>query len=109
MRLADGLRLGVVHQSTAVHDGRAAVCLRPHHVRLLADENHARELERQHFNLFAGLIKRQIYFGDSIDYAVEITPATVLRVISAPGERFQNGQNVFVAAHPEHCVVVAEE
>jgi iron(III) transport system ATP-binding protein len=109
IRLPDGLKFEVTSHSAGARNGSAAVCLRPHHVHLLADENKARELEGQKFNLFAGLVKRQIYFGDSIDYTVEITPATVLRVISPPGERYQNGQNVFVAAHPDHCVVVAEE
>src|SRR5690242_14844122 len=51
MRLADGLKFRVAGSAAARNGG--AVCLRPHHVRLLADETKARELERQNFNLFA--------------------------------------------------------
>jgi hypothetical protein len=61
------------------------------------------------YNLFPAVIQRRIYFGDAVDYLLEVPPHTAtLRVVSAPSRQFEKGQKVFALAHPDHCVVVGE-
>jgi hypothetical protein len=54
------------------------------------------------------VVRRHIYFGDTIDYSVELSFQRMLRVIAPPSQRYDNGQQVFAAAHPDHCVLVKE-
>ena len=86
-----------------------SVCLRPHNVMLFADAAAARDLADQGYNLFSGAIRRSIYFGDAVDYTVELPSGALLRVIAAPSQRFDSGQSIHAAAHPDHCVVVRDD
>jgi len=106
--LADGLKIQVFRVGDVPAAGKTAICLRPHNIVLLSDETQARDLERGGFNVFSGAISRQIYFGDSIDYSVDLAKGSI-RVIAQPGQRLEKGQRVFAAARPEHCVVVQED
>jgi iron(III) transport system ATP-binding protein len=109
MTLAEGMKIQVVRDGAAPARGEASVCLRPHNISLVAEEAKARELERSGFNIFPGTISRHIYFGDSIDYSIELSPRGTLRVIGPPAQRYENGQPIYAAAHPDQCVVVKEE
>ena len=71
-------------------------------------EAEARELKDRGFNLFPGVVRRHIYFGDAIDYSLELSFQRMLRVIAPPSQRYDNGQRVYAAAHPDHCVLVKE-
>jgi iron(III) transport system ATP-binding protein len=110
MQLADGLQIHVAGDGRAPRQGPAAVCLRPHNIRLTADEGEARKLAGAGHNLFSGVIGRFIYFGEMIDYTVDLAPQPfTLRVISPPSELYQKGQRIFALAAPDHCVVVRDE
>jgi hypothetical protein len=77
---------------------------------LTADEGEARKLAGAGQNLFSGVIGRFIYFGEMIDYTVDLAPQPfVLRVISPPSQLYQKGQRIFALAAPDHCVVVRDE
>lgn len=104
--LAQGRQIRVSRDGAS--HGEAFVCVRPHNFTLTADEAKARELERQGLNLFSGTVARGIYFGDVIDYLIELSPQSqTLRVVAPPSQHFHKGQKVFALAHPDHCVVVA--
>jgi iron(III) transport system ATP-binding protein len=105
----DDREIRVARDGLSVARGEAFVCVRPHNITLTADEVKARELERQGLNLFIGTVARGIYFGDVIDYTIDIALKPLsLRVVAPPSERYQKGQKVFALAHPDHCVVVSE-
>jgi len=108
LALADGLQIHVSGDADAPSHGEAAVCLRPHNVVLTHDETAAREFKDRGFNLFPGIIRRHIYFGDAIDYSVELSLQRTLRVIAPPSQRYDSGEQVYAAAHPDHCVLVKE-
>jgi iron(III) transport system ATP-binding protein len=102
-------QIRVAGNGLSVSRGEAFVCVRPHNITLTVDEVKARELERQGLNLFIGTVARGIYFGDVIDYTIDIAPQSqTLRVVAPPSERYPKGQKVFALAHPDHCVVVSE-
>jgi len=109
LQLEDGIKIRVASRSESLAPGQVSVCLRPHNVTLVADENDARELTERGYNLFSGIIRRSIYFGDAVDYTVELTSRASLRVIAPPSQRFHSGQSIRAAAHPDHCVVVRED
>jgi iron(III) transport system ATP-binding protein len=109
LQLEDGIKIRVASRSESLAPGQVSVCLRPHNVTLVADENDARELTERGYNLFSGIIRRSIYFGDAVDYTVELTSRASLRVIAPPSQRFHSGQSIRAAAHPDHCVVVRDE
>jgi len=108
LALADGLKIQVSGDADAPTHGEAAVCLRPHNVVLTHQESEAQGLKDKGFNLFPGVVRRHIYFGDTIDYSVELSFQRMLRVIAPPSQRYDNGQQVYAAAHPDHCVLVKE-
>jgi iron(III) transport system ATP-binding protein len=108
LRLSDGVTIRV-NEAGAPAATEVSVCLRPHNIRLIADDVAARELAGQGYNIFAGTIRRSIYFGDAVDYTIELASRAALRVIAAPSERFAPGQAIHAAAHPDHCVVVRED
>ena len=109
MSLAGGRQIQVAPAADADSHGETFVCLRPHNIALTADESKARELERQGYNLFPGVVQRHTYFGDTVDYTVELPPHPLsLRIIAPPSERYENGQKIYALAHPAHCVVIKE-
>ena len=108
--LADGLRLAVSQAVESAPNLEVFVCLRPHNVQLTADEAAARALAGQGYNLFPGIVRRRIYFGDAVDYLVEVPSYAIpLRVVAAPARQYEKGQKVFALAHPDHCIVLRAE
>jgi iron(III) transport system ATP-binding protein len=105
--LADGVKIRL--NRAGAPSGEVSVCLRPHNIMLVADSSAARDLADQGYNLFSGTIRRSIYFGDAVDYNVELTSRAFLRVIAPPSQRFDSGQSIHAAAHPDHCVVVCDD
>ena len=89
--------------------GKGCVCLRPHSIILSADETAAQTLAERGYNLFRGVVQRSIYFGDAVDYTIELSSHAKLRVIASPAQHFPNGQTLVAAAHPDACVVVLDE
>jgi len=107
--LADGVRIRVNNTGSAVPAGDVTVCLRPHNITLAADPTATRHFADQGYNLFSGVIRRSVYFGDAVDYTVELASREPLRVIAPPSQRLDAGQEVHAAVHPDHCVVVRED
>jgi iron(III) transport system ATP-binding protein len=108
--IAEGMTIQVARDGVGSVQAEASVCLRPHNIFLTADESEARERARQNQNVFAGVIQRRIYFGESVDYTVELSPpAVALRVVSPPSRLYDKGQKIFALAAPEHCVIVADD
>ena len=108
LRLKDGTQIRVSADGGLGEASAAAVCLRPHNILLLADEAQARRLAERGYNLFSGTIRRSIYFGDAVDYAIELASQGSLRVIAPPSQRFDSGQQIYAAADPKDCIVVRE-
>ena len=105
LQIAEGLSIRVAAAAGA--PARVAVCLRPHHIELTADESEARTLENRGYNRFNGVIQRRIYFGESVDYNIDLSPRPILlRVVSPPTHLYEKGQRIIALALPEHCVVV---
>jgi iron(III) transport system ATP-binding protein len=109
MSLANGLEVRVTDGADSAGQGDVFVCLRPHNIVLVADETHAHGLQRQGYNLFAGLVRRRTYFGDAADYTIELpSHALFLRVIAPPSQNYDRGQKIYALAHPDHCIVIRE-
>jgi iron(III) transport system ATP-binding protein len=108
LRLADGLKIRVAGGDGVAGSSPVSVCLRPHNITLTADADEARRMAESSYNLFSGTIRRSIYFGDAVDYTLELASGAALRVVAPPTLRFSSGQAIVAAAHPEHCVVVRE-
>jgi ABC-type Fe3+/spermidine/putrescine transport system ATPase subunit len=105
--LADGLKLTVAQAANSSTNHDTFVCIRPHNILLMGSELDAREMAGKGYNLFAGVIQRRIYFGDAIDYMVELPSAPlILRVVAPPSHRYEIGQKVFALAHPDQCILV---
>jgi iron(III) transport system ATP-binding protein len=108
--LAPDLQIRIADNSHAISTGDAFVCIRPHNFVLTADEFEARDLTSKGFNLFSGVLQRRIYFGDAVDYTVELSiPAISLRIVAPPSRKFAKGQHVFALAHPDQCVLVRDD
>jgi iron(III) transport system ATP-binding protein len=107
--LSDGIRIRLADAGGIAPSSEVAVCLRPHNIKLVAEQDAERQLTEQGYNLFSGIIRRSIYFGDAVDYTVELASRAVLRVIAPPSQRFEAGHSICAAAHPKDCVIVREE
>ena len=106
--LSDGTRLRLSSDG-ALPSNTASICLRPHNVLLTTDPTAARDLADHGYNIFPGTIRRSIYFGDAVDYTIELSSGAALRVIAPPSQRYESGQSVHAAAHSDHCVVIKDE
>src|ERR671918_882226 len=107
--VGQGLQIQVAAGPDANSRDETFVCLRPHNIILVPEESKAREMERQGYNLFAGAIQRHTYFGDAVDYTLELSRHSLtLRVIAPPSQRYKNGEKIYALAHPDHCVVLRE-
>ena len=108
--LAPDLRIRIADNSHSTSTGAAFVCIRPHNFVLTADESEARDLTSKGFNSFSGVLQRRIYFGDAVDYTVELNlPAISLRIVAPPSRKFAKGQRVFALVHPDQCVLVQDD
>ncbi|HEY7320285.1 MAG TPA: ABC transporter ATP-binding protein [Candidatus Binatia bacterium] len=110
MVLADKLKLKVAQAADWATNNKTIVCIRPHNLLMVASESEAREMSARGYNLFAGVVQRRIYFGDAIDYMVEVPSTSLnLRIVSPPSQRYNVGQKVFALAHPDHCILVRDD
>jgi iron(III) transport system ATP-binding protein len=107
--LADGLSLRVASGENFSWGNDVCVCIRPHSIALAASAAEAEEARQKGYNLFSGVVQRRIYFGDAIDYTVELPDRRLLRVVAPPSCRYQPGQKIFALAHPDHCEIEGEE
>jgi len=107
--LSDGVKIRLADGGAVAPASDVSLCLRPHNIKLVAGQDAARQLTDQGYNLFSGIVRRSIYFGDAVDYTVELASGRVLHVIAPPSQRFAPGQSICAAAHPENCVVVRED
>src|SRR5688572_2795057 len=76
--LSDGVKIRLADGGNAAPASEVSVCLRPHNIKLVAGQEAARQLIDQGYNLFSGVIRRSIYFGDAVDYTVELASGRVL-------------------------------
>jgi len=110
LSLGDGIEIQVADGSQVSLDDENFVCVRPHHILLVSDEARAREFHQHGYNLFSGIVQRCIYFGDAVDYSIEISPqAGSLRVVASPSERHEKGARIFALVHPKHCIPVGAD
>jgi iron(III) transport system ATP-binding protein len=107
--LSDGIKVRLAGGDALARSSAVSVCLRPHNVTLIADDAEARRMAERSYNLFSGTIGRSIYFGDAVDYTVELPSGASLRVIAPPAQRFSPGQPIVAAALPDHCVIVRDD
>ena len=106
--LSDGIKIRLAGGDLLERSSAVSVCLRPHNIALIADDAEARAMAERSYNVFPGTIGRSIYFGDAVDYTVDLASGASLRVIAPPSQRFSPGQTIYAAAHPDHCVVVRD-
>jgi ABC-type Fe3+/spermidine/putrescine transport system ATPase subunit len=107
--LGDGLRLQIASSDNFRAGAEVGVCIRPHSIALEASASNAEESRQKGNNLFSGIIQRRIYFGEAIDYTVELPAQRLnLRVVAPPSRRYEPGQKIFALAHPSHCVLVGD-
>ena len=90
-------------------NGTVLVSLRPHNIQLLAQGADVAALTAKGFRRYAGQISQRFYFGDAIDYQVNLNQRAGLRVIAPPTEKFAVGDRVNVLIHPSHCVAVHDD
>ena len=107
--LSDGVKIRLADAGVLALSREVSVCLRPHNIKLVAEQEAARQLTDQGYNLFPGIVRRSIYFGDAVDYTVELSAQRALRVVAPPSQRFEPGQSIWAAADPQHCVVVRDD
>ena len=108
LQLKDGTKIRVSADGASAGTTQVAVCLRPHNVVLVADNIEACKLADQNYNIFRGTIRRSIYFGDSVDYMLDLSSEGMLRVVAPPNELFAPGQQIYAAARPDACVIVRD-
>ena len=106
--LTDGLRVQVASTDGFHAGAEVCLCIRPHSITLTANADDAERERQQGRNLFSGVVGRRIYFGDAIDYTVELPGGRNLRVVAPPSCRYEPGQKIFALAHPDHCVLIGD-
>ncbi len=107
--LGNGLMLRVGSGENFRNGEKVWVSIRPHDLQLDREESEPEGYVKMGFNLFYGAISRRIYFGESIDYLVELSGIDlVLRVITPPIKKYDLGQKVWVLVEPQRCVIVGE-
>ncbi len=88
--------------------GRAGtVCIRPHHLRVQPGAGAAGGGAA---NRFEGKVVRATYFGEGVDYLVDVpTLGQSLRVAGPPAPQVAVGEAVTLSADPEHCLVLSDD
>jgi iron(III) transport system ATP-binding protein len=107
--LGEGVMLPVEVEAGSGANGTVLVSLRPHNIQLLAQGADVAALTAKGFRRYAGQISQRFYFGDAIDYQVNLNQRAGLRVIAPPTEKFAVGDTVNVLIHPSHCVAVHDD
>jgi iron(III) transport system ATP-binding protein len=108
LQLNDGTEIRVSGDGQAGRSTNAAVCLRPHNILLVPNDAEARQLGERGYNIFSGTIRRSIYFGDAVDYTIDLQSQGILRVVTPPNQLLRPGQQIYAAAHPDACVMVRD-
>ncbi len=107
--LGNGSVLNVGISENLSRKDKIWVSIRPHNIQLGQEKAEAERYVNMGFNLFTGMVRRRIYFGDAADYLIHLGENDfILRVITSPSKKIDPGQKVFALAHPDHCVVVGE-
>jgi len=107
--LGEGIMLPVGEKTAASTNGHALVCLRPHNIQLFPREADVGTLTATGFRSYTGRVSQRFYFGDAIDYQVDLSQRANLRVISSPAQNFAVGDTVQVLVHPSNCVAVQDD
>src|SRR6476646_10698542 len=108
LQLNDGTEIRVSGDGQAGRSTNAAVCLRPHNILLVPNDAEARQLGERGYNIFSGTIRRSIYFGDAVDYTIDLQSQGILRVVTPPNQLLRPGQQIYAAARPDACVMVRD-
>jgi ABC-type Fe3+/spermidine/putrescine transport system ATPase subunit len=87
-------------------NGKMLICLRPHNIELVEREANVGGLTAAGYFHYPGTISQRFYFGDTIDYQVDLSARTKLRVIASATKSFPVGTRVKVLIHPSSCVPV---
>ncbi len=90
-------------------NGTALVCLRPHNIRLFPERADVGALTGEGHRSYTGQVSHRFYFGDAIDYQVDLGERVKLRVIASPMQNFGVGETVKVLIHPGNCVLVQND
>jgi iron(III) transport system ATP-binding protein len=107
LSLGNGLVIRLGSNRELPSGATASISIRPHDLQLERDETQVKGYTQKGYNCFPGIISQRFYFGDACDYFVALKDSDIaLRVITAPGERHEKGQKVFVLAHPDRCILV---
>ncbi|MGQ0752867.1 MAG: ABC transporter ATP-binding protein [Betaproteobacteria bacterium] len=107
--LGEGVMLPVAEKLERSVNGHALVCVRPHNIRLFPPQADAGALTAKGFRAYAGRVSQRFYFGDNIDYQVNLSRRANLRVITSPAQNFSVGDAVQVLIHPSSCVAVRDD
>jgi iron(III) transport system ATP-binding protein len=107
--LGGGVMLPVGEDAGHSANGNVLVCLRPHNIQLFPREADVGTLTATGFRSYTGQVSQRFYFGDAIDYQVDLSQRANLRVIASPTKNFAVGDTVNVLIHPSHCVAVQDD
>jgi ABC-type Fe3+/spermidine/putrescine transport system ATPase subunit len=107
--LGEGVMLPVGEDVGHSANGSGLVCLRPHNIQLSPRGADVAALIAQGFRSYTGQVSQRFYFGDAIDYQVDLSRRACLRVIAPPTQKFAVGDTVNVLIHPNHCVAVHDD
>jgi iron(III) transport system ATP-binding protein len=106
-RAARGLVVQTARAPDALVGRTASVSIRPHQLRLEAG---AAPPAAETANRFEGKVLRATYFGEGVDYLVDVSPlGQSLRVASPPVPQVAVGEAVTLSVAPGHCLVLPEE
>lgn len=109
IKVGDGLLLNIRGEGNYQRGKEILVCIRPHNIRLTQERSEVERYTKMNFNHFSGTVIQRSYFGDAMDYLVQLgVNNLVLRVIRPPSQKFEVGQEVVALTDPDHCVVIQE-
>jgi len=107
--LGEGVTLPVSEEVGHGANGNALVCLRPHNIQLFPQDADLAAFTAKGFRSYTGQVSQRFYFGDAIDYQVDLNRQAALRVIAPSTQKFEVGDKVNVLIHPRHCVAVQDD
>ena len=106
-RAARGLVLRTAPAPGALVGHAGMLSIRPHHLRVQPDAGAAGAGTA---NRFEGKVLRATYFGEGVDYLVDVPPlGQSLRVAGPPAPQVAVGEAVTLSVAPAHCLVLPEE
>jgi iron(III) transport system ATP-binding protein len=90
-----------VSNVSAGPNGEAAISIRQHAIRLMANEPAEKD------NVVPATVVRQVFLGASRDYLVEVADGTQLRVVTPAGDAVSAGSTVWLHLPHESCRMLA--